>query len=191
VLGVASTQTGAVARPQSTPFDGHVPMPGTLRAKGRLARCDPLSLRRDAGEVWWLEGAIGPIDNSLILISCESRIESEKQMAETPIPPEQEARQLKVKLASDHLDHLQRILRPALGLPYDAETAREVISRLRTWFRLPAHVCSVLKKDADSRELHLVTYLQMLLHRRYEELSEGAGHDDRRAGARASEGGAS
>jgi hypothetical protein len=112
-------------------------------------------------------------------------------MAKTPIPPEQETRQLNVKLASEDLDYLQRILRPALGLPYDAETVREVIARLRTWFRLPAHVSSVLKTDAESRELHLLTYLQMLLHRRYEELSDSGGQAGRKAVDRASKDGAS
>jgi hypothetical protein len=112
-------------------------------------------------------------------------------MAKTPIPPEQETRQLNVKLAPEDLDYLQRILRPALGLPYDAETVREVIARLRTWFRLPAHVSTPLKKDADSRELHLLTFLQMLLHRRYEELSDGGGHGGRKAVGRASKDGTS
>jgi hypothetical protein len=111
-------------------------------------------------------------------------------MAKTPIPPEQETRQLNVKLAPEDFDYLQRILRPALGLPYDAETVREVIARLRTWFRLPAHVTSVLKTDADSRKLHLLTYMQMLLHKRYEELSARGGHGGRKAVARASKDGA-
>ncbi len=111
-------------------------------------------------------------------------------MTRTPIPPEQQTRQLNVKLAPEDLDYLQRILRPALGFPYDAETVREVIARLRTWFRLPAHVSAVLKKDADSRELHLLAYLQMLLNRRYEELSDGGGHTGRRTGRRTSRDGA-
>jgi hypothetical protein len=112
-------------------------------------------------------------------------------MAKTPIPPEQETQQLNVKLAPEDLDYLQRILRPALGLPYDAETVREVIARLRTWFRLPAHVSSMLKTDADSRELHLLTYLQMLLHKRYEQLNDGRGHGGRKAVGRTSRDGAS
>lgn len=105
-------------------------------------------------------------------------------MAKTPIPPEQETRQLNVKLALEDLDFLQRILRPALAFPYDAETVRDVISRLRTWFRLPAHVSAVLKQDADSRGLHHLAYLQMLLHRRYEELSDGDRHGGRMAPVR-------
>jgi hypothetical protein len=112
-------------------------------------------------------------------------------MAKTPIPPEQETRQLNVKLAPEDLDYLQRILRPALGLPYDAETVREVTARLRTWFRLPAHVSSVLKTDADCRELHLLTYLQMVLHRRYEELSDGGEYGSQKAIGRARKDGAS
>ena len=111
-------------------------------------------------------------------------------MAKTPIPPEQETRQLNVKLALEDLDFLQRNLRPTLGLPYDAETVREVIARLRTWFRLPAHVSTLLKTDANSRGLHLLAYLQMLLHKRYEELNDGGGHG-RKAVGRTSKDGAS
>ena len=112
-------------------------------------------------------------------------------MTRTPIPPEQQTRQLNVKLSPEDLDYLQRILRPALGFPYDAETVREVIARLRTWFRLPAHVSAVIKRDADSRELHLLSYLQRLLHRRYEELSDRRGNGGRMAVGGSSKDGAS
>jgi hypothetical protein len=112
-------------------------------------------------------------------------------MAKTPTPPEQVARQLNVKLAPEDLDFLQRILRAALGFAYDAETVRELIARFRTWSRLPAHVSSVLKKDAGSLELRLLAYLQMLLRWRYEELRDGGGHGGRRAIGTASKDGAS
>lgn len=47
---------------------------------------------------------------------------------------------------------------------------RQVLAQLRTWFRLPAYVVDRLKKDAAAQKLHLLEYLQMLLHKRYEEL---------------------
>lgn len=63
------------------------------------------------------------------------------------------------------------MLRPRLGVAYNAEAIREVISQLRTWFRLPANVAEALKKDADAHQLHTLDYLQMLLHKRYESLA--------------------
>ncbi len=80
-------------------------------------------------------------------------------------------RQLNVKVPPEDANFVQEVLRPQLGFPYNAEAVREVISQLRTWFRLPGYVVDVLKKDADAHKLHILDYLQMLLHKRYEDLA--------------------
>jgi hypothetical protein len=99
-------------------------------------------------------------------------------MSKTPIPPEQETRQLNIKLAPEDSEYLQETLRQDLGLPYNAEAVREVIAHLRTWFRLPGTVGQLLKEDAESRHLNILEYLQMVLHQRYEDLvDEGRGRD--------------
>jgi hypothetical protein len=92
-------------------------------------------------------------------------------MAKTPLPADQEMRQLNVKVPPEDANFVQEVLRPALGFPYNAEAVREVISQLRTWFRLPVYVVDVLKKDAEAQKLHILDYLQMLLHKRYEDLA--------------------
>src|SRR5271154_4803463 len=93
------------------------------------------------------------------------------EMAETPLPADQEMRQLNVKVPPEDANFVQEVLRPQLGFPYNAEAVREVISQLRTWFRLPVYVVDVLKKDAEAQKLHILDYLQMLLHKRYEDLA--------------------
>jgi len=93
------------------------------------------------------------------------------EMAKTPLPADQEMRQLNVKVPPEDANFVQEVLRPQLGFPYNAEAVREVISQLRTWFRLPVYVVDVLKKDADAQKLHILDYLQMLLHKRYEDLA--------------------
>ena len=106
------------------------------------------------------------------------------EMAKTPLPADQEMRQLNVKVPPEDANFVQEVLRPQLGFPYNAEAVREVISQLRTWFRLPLYVVDVLKKDAEAQKLHILDYLQMLLHKRYEDLAaEGR---ERGAPARAS-----
>jgi hypothetical protein len=77
----------------------------------------------------------------------------------------------------EDLYFLQEELKPAFGVSYNAEAMRQLLAQLRTWFRLPAYVVDRLKKDAASQKLHLLDYLQMLLHKRYEEL---AGEDRQR-----------
>ena len=89
-------------------------------------------------------------------------------MAKSRVTADQEMRQLNVKVLPQDSEFIQEVLRPQLGVPYNADAVREVISRLRTWFHLPAHVVQTLKKDAEG--LHVIDYLQMLLHRRYESL---------------------
>ncbi|MGO9829686.1 MAG: hypothetical protein ACLPJH_06060 [Myxococcaceae bacterium] len=94
------------------------------------------------------------------------------EMAKTPLPADQEMRQLNVKVPPEDANFVQEVLRPQLGFPYNAEAVREVISQLRTWFRLPSYVVDVLKRDAESQKLHILNYLQMLLHKRYEDLAQ-------------------
>lgn len=101
-------------------------------------------------------------------------------MAKTPLPADQEMRQLNVKVPPEDANFVQEVLRPQLGFPYNAEAVREVISQLRTWFRLPVYVVDVLKKDAEAQKLHILDYLQMLLHKRYEDLAA----EGRAAGSR-------
>ena len=95
-------------------------------------------------------------------------------MAKTPMPADQEMRQLNVKVPPEDAHFVQEVLRPALGFPYNAEAVREVISQLRTWFRLPPYVVELLKRDAAAQRLNILEYLQVLLHRRYEELASSA-----------------
>jgi hypothetical protein len=70
------------------------------------------------------------------------------------VTADQEIRQLNVKLAPEDSEFVQDVLRPQLGLPYNAEAVRELIARLRTWFYLPAPVVHTLEQDA---ELHMST----------------------------------
>jgi hypothetical protein len=107
------------------------------------------------------------------------------EMAKTPLPADQEMRQLNVKVPPEDANFVQEVLRPQLGFPYNAEAVREVISQLRTWFRLPGYVVDVLKKDADAHKLHILDYLQMLLHKRYEDLA-AEGRERGSSGSRAS-----
>jgi hypothetical protein len=86
------------------------------------------------------------------------------------VTADQEMRQLNVKLAREDSEFVQDVLRPQLGLPYNAEAVRELIARLRTWFYLPVPVVRTLEKDAELHIVHIVAYLQMLLHQRYESL---------------------
>jgi hypothetical protein len=127
----------------------------------------------------------------LIWVSYGSHI---SPMAKTPIPPEQETRQLNIKLAPEDSEYIQETLRQHLGLPYNAEAVREVIAHLRTWFRLPGAVVRLLKEDAETRHLNILEYLQMVLHQRYEELTDesigsdslapGKGEKPQKGGAR-------
>ena len=92
-------------------------------------------------------------------------------MTKTPLLPDEASRQLNVKLPLEDADFIGQVLRPALGVGYNAEAIREVISQMRLWFRLPAYVVDRLKDDAEGQQLHLVAYLQALLLRRYEDLT--------------------
>ncbi|RPH65405.1 MAG: hypothetical protein EHM78_25440 [Myxococcaceae bacterium] len=98
-------------------------------------------------------------------------------MGKTPLPKDEALQPLNVKVPMEDLYFLQEELKPAFGVSYNAEAMRQLLAQLRTWFRLPAYVVDRLKKDAASQKLHLLDYLQMLLHKRYEEL---AGEDRQR-----------
>ncbi len=100
-------------------------------------------------------------------------------MGKTPLPRDEALQPLNVKVPMEDLYFLQEELKPALGTSYNADAMRQVLAQLRTWFRLPAYVVDRLKKDAAAQKLHLLEYLQMLLHKRYEELLE----QDRASGA--------
>jgi len=91
-------------------------------------------------------------------------------MAKSRVSADQEMRHLNVKLSPEDAGFVQDVLRSQLAVPYNAEAVREVITQLRTWFHLPAHVVDALRRDADARRLHTLGYLQMLLHKRYESL---------------------
>jgi hypothetical protein len=91
-------------------------------------------------------------------------------MGKTPLPRDEALQPLNVKVPMEDLYFLQEELKPALGTSYNADAMRQVLAQLRTWFRLPAYVVDRLKKDAAAQKLHLLEYLQMLLHKRYEEL---------------------
>ena len=93
-------------------------------------------------------------------------------MGKTPLPRDEALQPLNVKVPMEDLYFLQEELKPALGTSYNADAMRQVLAQLRTWFRLPAYVVDRLKKDAAAQKLHLLEYLQMLLHKRYEELVE-------------------
>jgi hypothetical protein len=92
-------------------------------------------------------------------------------MGKTPLPKDEALQPLNVKVPMEDLYFLQEELKPAFGVSYNAEAMRQLLAQLRTWFRLPAYVVDRLKKDAASQKLHLLDYLQMLLHKRYEELA--------------------
>ena len=87
--------------------------------------------------------------------------------------------QLHIPLVQEDTFFVQEELRSAIGAPYNAAAVVDVLSRFRTWFHLPHHVVGALKRDAGSQ--HLVSYLQTLLHRRYEQLSRGVAKKRRRS----------
>jgi len=92
-------------------------------------------------------------------------------MGKTPLPKDEALQPLNVKVPMEDLYFLQEELKPAFGVSYNAEAMRQLLAQLRTWFRLPAYVVDRLKKDAAAQKLHFLDYLQMLLHKRYEELA--------------------
>ena len=77
-----------------------------------------------------------------------------------------------MKFPSEDLYFVQEVLRPALGVSYNAEAVREVLVQLRTCFRLPRSVVNVLEAEMKSKKLNILGYVQELLLRRYEAIRD-------------------
>ena len=89
-------------------------------------------------------------------------------MGRTPLPKGEALQALNVKVPSEDLYFVQEVLKPALGVSYNAEAVREVLVQLRTCFRLPQYVVDVLEGEMKARKLNILGYVQELLLRRYE-----------------------
>ncbi|RPH64138.1 MAG: hypothetical protein EHM78_26890 [Myxococcaceae bacterium] len=93
-------------------------------------------------------------------------------MGRTPLPKNEALQPLNVKVPSEDLYFVQEVLKPALGVSYNAEDVREVLVQLRTCFRLPQYVVDVLEAEMKARKLNILGYVQELLLRRYEILRD-------------------
>lgn len=91
-------------------------------------------------------------------------------MGRTPLPKDEALQPLNVKVPSEDLYFVQEVLKPALGVSYNAEAVREVLVQLRTCFRLPQYVVEVLEAEMKAKRLNILGYVQELLLRRYEAL---------------------
>jgi hypothetical protein len=90
----------------------------------------------------------------------------------TPLPKDAALQPLNVKVPSDDLYFVQEVLKPALGVSYNAEAVHEVLVQLRTCFRLPEYVVEVLEAEMKAKKLNILGYVQALLLRRYEALRD-------------------
>jgi len=90
----------------------------------------------------------------------------------TPLPEDEALKPLNVKVPSEDLYFVQEVLKPALGVSYNAEAVREVLVQLRTCFRLPRYVVEALEAEMKAKKLNILGYVQELLLRRYEALRE-------------------
>jgi hypothetical protein len=88
----------------------------------------------------------------------------------TPLPKDEALQPLNVKVPMEDLYFVQEVLRPALGVSYNAEAVREVLVQFRTCFRLPRYVVDVLEAEMKARKLNILGDVQELLLRRYEAL---------------------
>ena len=93
-------------------------------------------------------------------------------MGRTPLPKGEALQALNVKVPSEDLYFVQEVLKPALGVSYNAEAVREVLGQLRTCFRLPQYVVDVLQAEMKAKRLNILGYVQELLLRRYEAIRE-------------------
>jgi hypothetical protein len=93
-------------------------------------------------------------------------------VGKTPLPEEAALKPLNVKVPPEDLYFLQEVLKPALGVSYNAEAVREILVQLRTFFRLPQSVVAILDRDMKSKGLNVLGYVQELLLRRYEALRD-------------------
>jgi hypothetical protein len=96
-------------------------------------------------------------------------------VGKTPRPEDESLKPLNVKVPPEDLYFLQEVLKPALGVSYNAEAVREVLIQLRTCFRLPQYVVEALKTEMKARKLSILGYVQELLLRRYEVLANQGG----------------
>ena len=94
-------------------------------------------------------------------------------MGRTPIPDEDANKPLNVKVPPEDLFYVQEVLKPELGVPYNADVVREVLKQLRTTFGLPGYMAKVVEKDRKDKKQNILEYLQELLSRRCEELRAG------------------
>jgi hypothetical protein len=97
-------------------------------------------------------------------------------MGRTPLPKDEALQPLNVKVPSEDLYFVQEVLKPALGVSYNAEAVREILVQVRTCFRLPQYVVAVLEAEMKAKKLNILGYVQELLLRRYEALREEASH---------------
>ena len=93
-------------------------------------------------------------------------------MGRTPLPKDEALQPLNVKVPSEDLYFVQEVLRPMLGVSYNAEAVREVLVQLRTCFRLPRYVVDVLDAKMKAKKVNILGYVQELLLRRYETLRD-------------------
>ena len=93
-------------------------------------------------------------------------------MGRTPLPKDEALQPLNVKVPSEDLYFVQEVLKPALGVSYNAEAVREVLVQLRTCFRLPVYVVDVLEAEMKAKKLNILGYVQELLLRRYEAIRD-------------------
>ena len=94
----------------------------------------------------------------------------------TPLPKDEALQPLNVKVPSEDLYFVQEVLRPMLGVSYNAEAVREVLVQLRTCFRLPRYVVDVLDAEMKAKKLNILGYVQELLLRRYEAIRDRPAH---------------
>jgi hypothetical protein len=99
-------------------------------------------------------------------------LESTWIVGRTPLPRDEALQPLNVKVPSEDLYFVQEVLKPALGVSYNAEAVREVLVQLRTCFRLPQYVVDVLEAEMKAKKLNILGYVQELLLRRYEAIRD-------------------
>ena len=99
-------------------------------------------------------------------------LESTWLVGRTPLPKDEALQPLNAKVPSEDLYFVQEVLKPALGVSYNAEAVREVLVQLRTCFRLPKYVVDVLEEEMKAKKLNILGYVQELLLRRYEAIRD-------------------
>ena len=113
------------------------------------------------------------------VLDSVSYLESTWTMGRTPLPKDEALQPLNVKVPSEDLYFVQEVLRPMLGVSYNAEAVREVLVQLRTCFRLPQYVVDVLEAEMKAKKLNILGYVQELLLRRYEAIRDRTAREAR------------